>query len=81
MIRVTSNRLAPPAGSVKPADRPPIFPAIGDAWRDLRKGRFDAYRPEHHYMRGPGPKWHEKHGTPHTTRSGVIVTALRGATA
>ncbi len=20
------------------------------------------YRPERHYMRGPGPKWHEKHG-------------------
>lgn len=25
-------------------------------------GRFrDSYRPERHYMRGPGPKWHEKH--------------------
>ena len=22
---------------------------------------FDSYRPELHYMRGPGPKWHEKH--------------------
>jgi hypothetical protein len=22
---------------------------------------FDHYRPERHYMRGPGPKWHEKH--------------------
>ena len=22
---------------------------------------FDPYRPELHYMRGPGPKWHEKH--------------------
>jgi len=20
------------------------------------------YRPELHYMRGPGPKWHERHG-------------------
>ena len=20
------------------------------------------YRPERHYMRGPGPKWREKHG-------------------
>ena len=20
-----------------------------------------SYHPEHHYMRGPGPKWHEKH--------------------
>jgi hypothetical protein len=22
---------------------------------------FDTYRPELHYMRGPGPKWHAKH--------------------
>jgi hypothetical protein len=22
----------------------------------------DTYRPEMHYMRGPGPKWREKHG-------------------
>ena len=22
---------------------------------------FDEYRPERHYMRGPGPKWHAKH--------------------
>jgi hypothetical protein len=22
----------------------------------------NAYRPEAHYMRGPGPKWREKHG-------------------
>ena len=23
----------------------------------------DPYRPEQHYMRGPGPKWQAKHGT------------------
>ena len=28
--------------------------------RDL----FDPYRPEQHYMRGPGPKWHAKHDRP-----------------
>lgn len=22
---------------------------------------FESYRPELHYMRGPGPKWHEKY--------------------
>jgi hypothetical protein len=27
---------------------------------------FHPYRPELHYMRGPGPKWREKHGlAPH----------------
>jgi hypothetical protein len=26
----------------------------------LLKDLFDPYRPEQHYMRGPGPKWREK---------------------
>jgi hypothetical protein len=81
MIRVASNRSAPSAGLVKPVDRPPIFPAIVEAWRELRKGVLDTYRPELHYMRGPGPKWREKHGALQTTRSEAVVRTLRGATA
>jgi hypothetical protein len=27
----------------------------------LQRWMFDSYRPELHYMRGPGPKWREKH--------------------
>jgi hypothetical protein len=81
MIRVASNRSASSARLVKPVDRPPIFPAIVEAWRELRKGFLDTYQPELHYMRGPGPKWREKHSAPQTTRSGAIVGALRGATA
>jgi hypothetical protein len=30
-------------------------------WRRLTTSLFDPYRPELHYMRGPGPKWPEKH--------------------
>ncbi len=30
-------------------------------WQRLM--RIAAYRPELHYMRGPGPKWHAKHPT------------------
>jgi hypothetical protein len=30
-------------------------------WRWLRTSLFDTYQPELHYMRGPGPKWREKH--------------------
>jgi hypothetical protein len=30
-------------------------------WRRLTASLFDPYRPELHYMRGPGPKWREKH--------------------
>ncbi len=30
--------------------------------RELEVGKhFNHYRPEQHYMRGPGPKWHAKH--------------------
>jgi hypothetical protein len=30
-------------------------------WHRLRTSLFDPYRPELHYMRGPGPRWREKH--------------------
>jgi len=35
--------------------------AFADLVRSLAKAAFDPYRPELHYMRGPGPKWHAKH--------------------
>jgi hypothetical protein len=31
------------------------------------KSMFNPYRPELHYMRGPGPKWHAKHAQPPVT--------------
>lgn len=31
-------------------------------FNDVRAAMLDTYRPELHYMRGPGPKWREKHG-------------------
>jgi hypothetical protein len=31
--------------------------------RKVLKGLFDPYRPELHYMRGPGPKWRAKHSS------------------
>jgi hypothetical protein len=30
-------------------------------WRGLKEHVFAPYRPERHYMRGPGPKWRAKH--------------------
>ncbi len=38
-----------------------ILASTVENWRELKKGLFDPYRPELHYMRGPGPKWHEAH--------------------
>jgi hypothetical protein len=47
-------------------------------WRDFTKtlreawqassGGYGSYRPDLHYMRGPGPKWHAKYG-------GLVPTA------
>jgi hypothetical protein len=31
---------------------------------NVPKLRRESYRAERHYMRGPGPKWHAKHGRP-----------------
>jgi hypothetical protein len=35
--------------------------ALHEVWRASGEGTT-AYRPDLHYMRGPGPKWHAKYG-------------------
>jgi hypothetical protein len=35
--------------------------AIADLALELKRRLADPYRPELHYMRGPGPKWRERH--------------------
>jgi hypothetical protein len=40
---------------------PSLRPTAVSLWRSLAKDLFDPYRPELHYMRGPGPKWRAKH--------------------
>jgi hypothetical protein len=38
-----------------------VFGATARRWRRLTTSMFDPYRPELHYMRGPGPKWRAMH--------------------
>ena len=38
--------------------------ALHTIWRLSTPG-VGAYRPDLHYMRGPGPKWHAKYGHLH----------------
>jgi hypothetical protein len=33
---------------------------VARRWRRLTTSLVDPYRPELHYMRGPGPKWRER---------------------
>jgi hypothetical protein len=46
------------------------------AWQALTKALFDDYRPELHYMRGPGPKWQEKYGAEIVGASPAVTRAL-----
>jgi len=62
MIRAIPIHLRPPAEAFGVVARIPTFPVASDLWRELLRGLFDPYRPERHYMRGPGPKWRAKHG-------------------
>jgi hypothetical protein len=43
---------------------PGFLADLRDFARDLLRGALDPYRPELHYMRGPGPKWQAKHARP-----------------
>jgi hypothetical protein len=40
---------------------PSICAEIGRILHGMIRDFFDPYRPEQHYMRGPGPKWRKKH--------------------
>jgi hypothetical protein len=41
---------------------PRLSVTLAMLWRSFCRDTFDPYRPELHYMRGPGPKWRAKYG-------------------
>ena len=49
---------------------------IGELLRSLARALFDPYRPELHYMRGPGPKWHAKHDRPHVAKAAAVPALM-----
>ena len=57
------------------------FHGLGDLWRALVKDLFDPYRPELHYMRGPGPKWRAKYRNSHAHLPGTPALAWSTAAA
>jgi len=58
--RTTATLTAPSSAS--------RLPLVLKLWRELWKDLLSSYRPELHYMRGPGPRWKERHGD--TSRRG-----------
>ena len=46
---------------------------LAEAFRALRKDLLDPYRPERHYMRGPGPKsWAKRRTVPVHVTTGPL---------
>ncbi|MCP3472504.1 hypothetical protein NLM33_19515 [Bradyrhizobium sp. CCGUVB1N3] len=56
MIETTSHPV--PAG----AGGSTLFAELRAFWVRFFVTAFNPYRPELHYMRGPGPAWRAKHG-------------------
>jgi hypothetical protein len=59
MSRISSSTF-PPSKAPVVCLTPSLSPLI-NVWLKLKQWTLDSYRPELHYMRGPGPKWREKH--------------------
>ncbi len=53
MATITSEQLSSPAN--RRDGRINLLAEIRDFWRQFFVRAFDPYRPELHYMRGPGP--------------------------
>jgi hypothetical protein len=70
MTTITSETLSPAAGSRDGSDS---FAEIRTLWRQFFARTCNPYRPELHYMRGPGPAWHAKHLTLSTSVQSRIV--------
>jgi hypothetical protein len=58
MTMITSESLSPSAGGREGTD---FFAEIRAFWRQFFARALNPYRPELHYMRGPGPAWRAKH--------------------
>ena len=68
--------LSAPANSRAGLAKP--FAELRAFWRQFFARAFNPYRPELHYMRGPGPAWRAKHpGRHELSYPGYLRPALR----
>jgi hypothetical protein len=70
MATMTSATLSPAAGSRNGSDS---FAEVRTFWRQFFSRAFDPYRPELHYMRGPGPAWRAKHAAVSPTVQSMVA--------
>ena len=60
MATLTSTSL--PSGAARRVEQSGVVAEIKTFWRTFLIHAFNPYRPELHYMRGPGPAWRAKYG-------------------
>jgi hypothetical protein len=60
---------------------PRLAATLAVLWRTFCRDAFDDYRPELHYMRGPGPKWRAKQGISETGATAPVPTHATPAAA
>jgi hypothetical protein len=60
---------------------PSLFGELAELIRAVQTLFGDSYRPELHYMRGPGPKWHAKYDPAPVMIKDAAVAALTYASA
>ncbi|MGY3447792.1 hypothetical protein [Bradyrhizobium sp. USDA 4353] len=51
-----------PAVAAERPSRSGLLDDVRTFWREFVTRAFNPYRPELHYMRGPGPAWRAKYG-------------------
>lgn len=59
----------------------PLLRRAGLAWSRFMSALSDPYRPERHYMRGPGPKYYERQGREFISERRPMTEAMTGALA
>jgi hypothetical protein len=83
-IAVADRATAAPYSASLPRSARPVAHTVLNAagaelaqiWRTLKKDLCDPYRPELHYMRGPGPKWHEKYANASLPRNALALSLI-----
>ncbi len=78
MTTITSESFSPKAS--RRDGRANSFPELRSLWRQFFARAFDPYRPELHYMRGPGPACRAKQSALSPAVQSV-VTEIRAAKA
>jgi len=56
-----------------------VLSSFLESCHKMMESIFDPYRPELHYMRGPGPKWHAKHQLVPARSAAFVRATLKSA--